>query len=52
MGCGLWKVKRAPTTVVFSEYDFNLYKGFLMEKNAPSLWGFEGIFFKSPDFYE
>ncbi len=33
MGPHVWKVKRVPTTVFLSEYDFNLYKGFLIEKN-------------------
>jgi len=52
MGSHLSKVKRAPTTLFLSEYDFNLYKGFLMEKNVPNLPDFEGIFFKCPDLDE
>jgi len=44
MGPHLRNVKRATTTVLLSEYDFNLYKGFLVEKNALNLPDFEGIF--------
>jgi hypothetical protein len=39
-------VKRAHTTVFLSKYDFNLYKGLLMEKNASNLPDFAGIFFQ------
>ncbi len=34
------------------KYGFNLYKGFVMEKNDPTLLDFENKISKLPDFYD
>jgi hypothetical protein len=48
-GQGSWfiKLKRAHTTMFLQTYDFNLYKGFLMQKNDPNLSDFERVYFSN-----
>jgi hypothetical protein len=47
----LLKAKRACTTMFLEKYGFNLYKGFLMEKNDPNLPDFERVFYQIGSFY-